>query len=61
MASKKPVLFLGVLPKEKDIVLEALEASRVLLDSVAFVSAPGDTKEPLRMLNAAIKKVSAGK
>lgn len=61
MASKKPVLFLGVLPKQKDVVLDALEASHALLDSVTFVLAPGDTKKPLRMLKAAIKKVSAGK
>ncbi len=57
--SEKPVLFLGVLPK--NIVLDALQAADKLLDSVAFVVVDGDTIEPLRMIRKAIKQVTTGK
>lgn len=62
MATTKPLLLLGALPKkQKDVVLDALTEAQRLLDSVVFVSSPGDTDKPLRLLRAAIKKVTSGK
>lgn len=57
----KPVLFLGVLPKKSNVVLDALQAAETLLDSVPFVSKDGDTVKPLRLIRRAIKQVNAGK
>jgi hypothetical protein len=59
--SKRPVLFLGTLPKKSDVVLEALEAAYKLLDSVVFVENEGDTLKPLELLTKAIAKVKRGK
>ncbi len=56
----KPVLFLGLLPKN-NIVLDALQEAERLLDSVAFVAVKGDTVKPLQMIRKAIKQVTTGK
>ena len=41
MSNKKPVLFLGVLPKAKpDVVLQALQAAEKLLDEAGFPRGP---------------------
>lgn len=59
--SKKPVLFLGFLPKKSNAVLDALLAAETLLDSVAFVKTEGDTVKPLRLIRKAIKQVNSSK
>lgn len=61
MKNQKPVLFLGVLPKKTDVVLDALQEAEKLLDSVACVAVDGDTVKPLKLIRRAIKKVSSSK
>ena len=59
--SKRPVLFLGILPKKSNVVLDALKAAEALLDGVAFVKSEGDTVKPLRLIRKAIKQVNTSK
>lgn len=59
--SKEPLLLIGVLPKKKSVVAKALLASEKLLDSVAYVTAPGDTAAVLTLLRKAIREVNASK
>jgi hypothetical protein len=60
MATGKPVLFLGVLPK-KSHVLKALIAAEKLLDSVAYVNKEGDTAEVLQLIRLAKMEVTPSK
>lgn len=54
---EKPVLFLGIL-KKRSVILDALQEAEKLLNSVAYVTKDGDTKEPLRLLRLAIKEIT---
>lgn len=59
--SKEPVLLIGVLPTKKSAVQKALIASEKLLDSVAYVTSPGDTAKVLTLIRKALAEVNPSK